>query len=133
MKLNVNGDDLDVVVTEDLLEEKLRSLPGKGDSFLILSKTEMDYMQTAGSFQEGFILEYQGGSTDEHYTCANDPLTNDQVVQAFKDYLNENANWKSDLIWQKEESNAGGMNWPVILLVLLVVAGILYWLLSSAA
>ncbi len=130
MELNVNEEYLEVAITEDLIEEKLRSLPGENDSFLILSKSDMVYMQTAGNFNEGFILEYQEGSVDEHYSCINDPLTNDQVVKAFKDYLNGNLNWKKDLIWEKEDLNISNSSWPLVIVVLLVIAAILYWFFS---
>jgi len=130
MQLNINGDDLDVVVTEELLEEKLRSLPGEGDSFLILSKNEMTYMQTSGSIQEGFILEYQEGSVDEHYACTNSPLTQDLLVQAFKDYLNGKPDWINDLTWEKEDIQTASFSWLLVIVVLFVLAAIAYWFLS---
>lgn len=133
MKLNVNGDDLDIIVSEKIIEDKLKSLSTKDDSsFLILSKNEMSYIQTSGDFEAGFILEYQENDLDFHYSCVTQPLTNVQVVKAFKDYFNQNNKWKTELSWERESLapvNSTKLV-PILVFIILVIAGVI-WLTNT--
>lgn len=137
MILNVNGEDLDVKVTGSIIEQKLKSLTNEGESFLILSKSFLTYMQTNGSFKDGFVLEYQIDNTDQHYKCITEPLTNEQVVKAFKNYLAGNDKWKTDLIWEKEiipndnENNYESSTSYTVILAL-IGAAIVWYLIKSA-
>lgn len=134
MKLHVNGNDLEVEVTEQNLEHHLLSLPGgEEDSFLILSKDDYSYMQTSGSAKEGFILEYQEGDLAEHYTCTTMPLSTHQVVEAFKNYLKNSDAFKTDLKWEKEDfaNESSGLGKIVLIIIALIFLGVAAIVLNS--
>jgi hypothetical protein len=63
----------------------IRSLDGSVDSFAILEKggLGLTYMQTSRNVRNGFVLEYQEGSTNRHYNAGGSPLSEHQVVTAF--------------------------------------------------
>jgi len=125
MKLHVNGEYFDAALTERVIEEQLLSLPGgDNDSFLVLSSSDMSYIQASGSFDEGFILEYQEESIEHHYACVDQLISQEKLIQAFKDYLNGTDAWKNDLAWEKEEisSRESGAGIIVCVLVLVTIA-----------
>lgn len=120
MKLNLNGNDIDEIVTESILEKHLMSLPGgDADSFLILSKSELSYIQTSGSPNEGFILEYQEGDIAKHYTCTTSPLSTSQVLNAFRGYLLGSESWKVDLSREKEDLSSGSSRFGAFKILLI--------------
>ena len=130
MKLNVNGIHIEEEVTEQVLEKYLLSLPGGDeDSFLILEKSELTYMQVSGKLSEGVILEYQEGSVSEHYLCSNIPLKGIQVIAVFKNYLSGSESWKSLLTWEKEklEATSSFISTPLMVLALLGFLGCWFW------
>jgi hypothetical protein len=70
------------------------------DGIAILSRDELTYLQTDGTPAEGFVLEYQAGSTEEHYACpCRLPL--DEVIQAFLAYARGDPSWRTSLGWEK--------------------------------
>jgi hypothetical protein len=84
------------------IREAIERMNGSDDSFVILSRsgTGLTYMQTAGGGSEGFTLEYQEGSTDEHYECI-DELSEEDIVNAFQAYRSRNEMWKLAYEWKK--------------------------------
>ena len=86
----------DNIITEDAqaidVIEALDRLTSDGDSFAILSQNDMTYIQTSGDLELGFILEYQNGSTAEHYGCYQD-LQLDTVMS----YLNDDGRWRREI------------------------------------
>lgn len=84
------------------IEDALRSLPGGDFSHVILSRDPMTYIQTAGGPWEGFVLEYQDGSVDKHYQCADSDLGLDAVVRAFRLYAQGDERWRTGLEWRRE-------------------------------
>jgi hypothetical protein len=48
-----------------------------------------------------YALDYQEGSTAEHYRAADRPIALDRVVSAFVKYLRRDASWQSDFQWDK--------------------------------
>ena len=129
MKLVVNGGPVDKPVSDKLIEESIYSLAGEGDSFIILSKDEMTYMQTSGDVKNGFILEYQNGSLEQHFSCINPELTTKQVIKAFQSYHAQDGKWKTELSWGKEEleSASSGGTIYIVLILILVVTGFIIW------
>ncbi len=83
-------------------EDTIRTSLACVDGFAILSRDEMTYIQTFGSAEDGFSLEYQEGDTDSHYRCTDD-LSFGQVTQAFLSYAKGTGSWKTALQWQKED------------------------------
>jgi hypothetical protein len=72
------------------------------DEYLILSKDEMTYIQTAISDyqEEGFIIEYQEGSLSNHFITVDKNIPVEKVVIAFISYLNCDDDWKTSFEWE---------------------------------
>ena len=127
MKLDLNGTELAQPLDEALIIRSLQALDREDDSFLILSKDEMSYIQTCRESDGRYVLEYQEGSLDQHYECADALLTFQKVSMAFTGYFNGTDEWKTALTWQPLGSSAegGGTALPVKLLVMVVVAAVI--------
>lgn len=124
MKLEINGTRIAEPLTRQVIEDAVRGLDGDGDSFAILSLTDMHYMQTCGG-PGNYVLEYQAGSLDQHFTCTKNPVSADDVVRAFLSYFETDGRWESDFDWKPEEfaAAAPGLGARVLLIVGLLVAG----------
>lgn len=119
MKLDLNGTELTQPLDEALIIRSLQSLNSDDDSFLILSKDGMSYIQTCKTSGGHYVLEYQEGTPDEHYECADETLNFQKVSVAFTSYLNGSDGWKTSLTWQPwGESNGSAL--PIKLLVIVV-------------
>ncbi len=127
MKLDLNGTELRQPLDEALITSSLQALNSDDDSFLILSKDEMSYIQTCKTSDGRYVLEYQEGSLEEHYECADEMLNFQKVLMAFTSYLNGADEWKTSLRWQPlgSSSESHGATRPVKLLVLVVVVSII--------
>ena len=135
MYLVLNGDRIEESVDNNLLRETIMTLGPEDDNFVVLSRDEMTYMQAAGDPSTGYIVEYQNGSLDEHYSCVDTDVGVEDVISAFNSYFKKDGRWKSALPWQKEEVAAGGtpiLLGPYIRAVLLAVAGVaaVWWLIK---
>ena len=84
MQLEVNGHEIDEPLTADLIEQAIFAMTGESDSFVILSRDRMTYIQVAGGPRTGFLLEYQEGSLEKHYSCTELDLGTSDVIQAFQ-------------------------------------------------
>jgi|GEM_PF-1238845 len=126
MKLDLNGTELTEPLNEALIISSLQSLSGDDDSFLILSKDEMSYIQTCKTADGHYVLECQEGSLAEHYECADEMLNFQKVSMAFTSYLNGTDEWKNSLRWRSQNFSSSGVvvARPVKLLVLVVVVAI---------
>jgi hypothetical protein len=127
MKLDLNGTELTQPRDEALIIRSLQSLNSDDDSFLILSKDEMSYIQTCKTSDGRYVLEYQEGSLAEHYECTDGMLNFQKVSMAFTSYLKGSDEWKTSLMWQPLGSSfaSDGSARPVKLLVLVVVVAII--------
>ena len=101
MYLTVNGDPFSGVLTKEQITVSLSTLTGVGDSFLILAKDEMYYLQACGDKESGFQVEYQEGSLDEHYESCS-ILTFSEAVDIFHSYFDGNDDWKTGYSWKKQ-------------------------------
>jgi hypothetical protein len=79
---------------------------GPKNSFAILSRGAMTYIQTSGKPQEGFVLEYQEGTTKEHYRCTDEMLPVDRVISAFQKFSRDDSSYKQEFEWTR--AKAGG-------------------------
>ncbi|MCA9298237.1 MAG: hypothetical protein KDA28_04175, partial [Phycisphaerales bacterium] len=86
--------------TPEVLESALRSLDGQ-NSFAILARESMSYMQTASHDDGTFALEYQEGSLDEHFETAACSL--DDVIRAFQSYARDDDAWRTAFPWVRME------------------------------
>ncbi len=83
------------------IREAIEGFKDDSDSFAILAKSKLTYMQTVGSESEGYSLEYQEGSIDEHYECTND-LSREDVIEALQAYRTGDESWRTRFRWERE-------------------------------
>jgi hypothetical protein len=107
--------------TEVVIDVVLKQLDGADNHFAILATDVMNYMQTSGSPETGFVLEYQAGFLEQHFRAPDSQIPLDNVVEAFKSYLKQDGHWKSAFDWQREElSSRGGCASAIALLALVI-------------
>jgi hypothetical protein len=110
------------------IAEVLAALPGGMDSFAILAESELSYMQAAGGPTDGFVLEYQAGSIEQHYWSARDDLPLSTVTQAFQLYATGDESWQQLATWEKKEISGSPLGVvPIALLAVALVAALLWW------
>lgn len=102
--LVLNGEKEITNPTPAQIRQALRSLTGD-EAFAIYEKSGsgLTYMQTAGSPESGFELEYQSGSIDAHFACTNSALTFEEVQQAFLWYAAGDDQWLKKFTWEPME------------------------------
>lgn len=83
----------------EAIAEQLRGL-GPGE-FAILSPNELTFIQTMNTDDEGFVVEYQDGSTEEHYAALNPPHEVEDIVAAFVAYAAGEDDWKTIFTWEQ--------------------------------
>ncbi len=133
MELRVNGKLISANPDAQIIARSLRDLTGEGDSFAILSKDKMSYIQTSGSPLEGFILEYQDGSLDQHFQCLSESLDLEKVTKAFAFYLQEDQKLKTDFTWEKIDLTDGFSARKIVIAIaaiFLILIIILLWKLT---
>jgi hypothetical protein len=94
--------DLITVIAFDPTDDEITAALSQLDGYAILGHDELTYIQAAGSSQDGFILEYQAGDTDEHFLC-HDRRSLNEITTAFIDYAKGNESWCSAFRWEKME------------------------------
>lgn len=67
------------------LEAEIRALPPGRQSWATLSRSSSDFVTVTGSAEEGFCVEYEAGTRDNHQRLAL-PLTIDQTVHLLLAY-----------------------------------------------
>lgn len=111
------------------IAEELEALSGRADSYAILSRDERSYIQAAGGPSEGFLLEYQEGSIEQHYrsTQSNLPLTT--VTNAFQLYAADDSSWRSLVPWEHDDlsQHSGGLRLLPLFLIVAALAGLALW------
>ncbi len=96
-------------VTEAELVEAFRDDKGRGE-YIILSLDDQNYMQAAGEFDDPYTLEYREGSDEHHFQVDRD-VSKEEVVAAFRKYLNRDESWRADLAWKKLENKPWWKVW----------------------
>ena len=99
MKLTAPKFDLEEEATEALIDTTISALKSEPDSFAILGKDEMNYVQALKT-EKGFVVQFQNGSLDEHYEF-NTYLSRPQTIGLFKEYFFGNKNWQGNLEYSK--------------------------------
>lgn len=135
MKLDLSGNELTQPLTDDLIVKSLESLGTNDDSFLILSKGEMHYMQTVRLSDGTYVLEYRAGSDDSHFECVDTVISLQKTSAAFLSYFHETDDWKTSLRWEplgssQEKSRAGRPTFLVIFVVALAFVVSIFLMLS---
>jgi hypothetical protein len=73
----------------------------RGDAFAIFEMDDQFYMQSSGTVDTGFILEYREGSEDKHFGVYNPSLTADEVITAFCEYAESKEGYKLRYSWDE--------------------------------
>ncbi len=99
--LNLSGESKIESPSEEVIAESIYSLVDDMDHFLILESSNMTYLQCIGDAQKGYIVEYQEGSTDRHYSSGRNRLDADHTVRIFLNYAKGSDDWKNGISWEK--------------------------------
>ncbi len=88
-------------VRRDPTEEDIRGNLA-GQTFAILALDDETYIQCSSEAQPygQYLLEYQQGSTAEHFRATDPRITSDRVVKAFCKYLEGDESWRLDFRWE---------------------------------
>jgi hypothetical protein len=113
MKLTSPKLNIDEEATDSLIESSLSKLKAEVDSFAILGMDEMNYIQ-ALSTENGFVVQFQLGSLDEHYEF-DTYLSRPKTIQLFQAYLQGTENWQGNLTYTKVQimSMAGKLGFAI--------------------
>ena len=110
----------------------LASLDGGRHVLATLGRSELTYIQVAGSVQTGFALEYQEGSLARHYRSRPANLPLETVTQIFQRYARGDGSWRQGAEWEHlpyvRPKTPWFNTWVGYSIVLLIVIGlILLW------
>lgn len=80
----------------------LSTLDPKDNTFAVYVRggSGNTYMQTACDDENEFVLEYQEGSVEQHYQCANRYLKLGGVIDIFQRYARGDDSWKNENEWE---------------------------------
>ena len=134
MKLEIDGEAVDGPLDYKIIEDSIYSLVDGDSSFVILSRDELSYIQTRNIVGNGYALEYQEVTRDEHYICSKAHLSVEDIAKAFQSYFSEDEHWKKDFDWKKEGSGSFTGNFVadlVIGFVILLILGVIIWKLLN--
>ncbi len=98
--LTTSSEDLVVNPTNKQIHDILAALDDKHDSWAILGRSEMTYLQASGDKAVGFAMEYQVADIDNHYRAARVDFRLEEVVQAFSEYRAGAINWSTYGKWE---------------------------------
>ncbi len=107
MTLEVDGKKTVNHPTTDQIDEALTLVANSSSRFATLSCSKMHYIQTALGSHGGLILEYQDGSTDNHFQSLETDLPFDKISQAFRGYARGESSWKQGFQWEPIRVNKG--------------------------
>jgi len=112
MRLEIGNGQILENPTADQISGVLHALPG-GDthSLAILIRDDWQLMQCSGGWKEGFVLEYQDGSADEHFQCSDRRLPLADVIGAFQAYLADDDRWRTMFCWRKIDIRRRWWRW----------------------
>ena len=103
MVLEVGGDVITRQADDAAIAAAIRSLArqSEDEAFAILSSSDETYIQTVRGDDGRFGLEYQEGSTAQHYGCYDDTLDEAKLIRIFTFYLHGDPRWYTELSWEK--------------------------------
>lgn len=70
----------------------------KGGAFLVITVTELTYIQTSGDHRLGFELEFQERDVQHHYRTKR-RLNTEEVVKVLAAYATGQGEWKQTADW----------------------------------
>ncbi len=87
--------------TEQDISRALRFLDETSNvAFASLEHDDMNYLLVTGDQRHGFRLEYQSGSTQEHF-AALELTAIDHTIRVFVLYLHGDSDWRGLVVWKK--------------------------------
>ena len=110
----------------------LASLDGGRHVLATLGRSELTYIQVAGSVQTGFALEYQEGSLARHYRSRPANLPLETVTEVFQRYARGDGSWRQGVEWEHAPYVPPKIPWystwvGYIVILLIVIALIWLW------
>jgi len=93
MNLSAPTIDINSEASEELIKYAVPALKDRENPYVILSKEEATFMQTLWT-KDGYVLEYQEGSVDNHFV-SQEYLSSSEAVKALLSYLEERQEWKN--------------------------------------
>jgi hypothetical protein len=95
----------------------------------------MEYIQTSGSRAEGFVIEYQTGSLEQHFQSTRFDIPLSTVESIFQSYLEGDSSWESMAEWNRDDlSQATTEGFPILYLslgVAVALVGLFVWWKSA--
>jgi len=105
MNLELSGDTFAQNATEIDLARCLDSFfSATQDSFVILSHNH-GFVQVAKNKRGGFVLERQDGSTEKHFRCSKENLSQQDIRGAFSKFITKSEVLESELPWERVTLN----------------------------
>jgi len=77
------------------------NLQRDGEGFAIYSRDQMSYVQVGGDQHSGFEMEYQEGSTDQHFRAQRTDFSLDEVLRAMSEYRAGTIQWADYGPWER--------------------------------
>jgi hypothetical protein len=103
MVLEVGGEVVTQHADEAAVAAAIRSLAqqSEDEAFAILSSSDETYIPTVRAEDGTFGLEFQAGSTAQHFGCYDPTLDEAKILRAFTFYLQGDLRWYGELQWEK--------------------------------
>ncbi len=102
MQLDISGARIIQDPTVEEMKEAIDGLKIPHDPFLILGTEGYDsYIQCCGDAEEGFDLEYQEGSIENHYQAINANFGANEILARFLSYAAGGNEWHNGIEWEK--------------------------------
>lgn len=109
MELWVSGEPGQDKLSEDDIREAVMELDvndaeGHAEGFVILFRTDSDFMQCAGDATSGFVLEYQEGGIDRHFRTTREDWDAATIILKMTQYARGDESWKQGVEWESLEN-----------------------------
>lgn len=102
MKLNIQGETTIDNPSDNDIRKALYELDADaGDAFVILEQDDLNYIQTSGDRNMGFVVEYQKENTNNHYQSKNCQILIDEVVRALICFRDGSDEWLQKIEFEK--------------------------------
>lgn len=110
MLLNINDDRFVKDPDASAISAAIADLPP--EEFLILGRTEEEYIQVFHNNDGSFQLEYRNGSAEEHFAADPENIDASDVCKAFIAYSENQEQWHASWDWERldfdEQDEEGG-------------------------
>jgi len=93
--------------SDEQVGQALEDIEDSRGSFVILPRSEGEFMQTTGSQSEGLMVEYRDGQT--LYRCTSEALTLGEARELFNEYLRGGQRRREEYQWKEEKVPSGGL------------------------